>query len=111
MNTLIIDLFNDFASGMDFNAPIQQATQTSAWLIGNPTVIIAAIVLIALGVFVFFFLKHIIGHVVFGGIAWAITIFVFKINLPFIPSLVAAIIFGPAGVGVMLLLKFFGVLI
>ncbi len=111
MNPILIDLFSDFASGMNFNQPIQQATQAGIQLVGNPTVIITAIILIAIGVAIFFFFKHIIGHVVFGGITWAIAIFFFHIELPLIPSFVIAIIFGPAGVGVMLALKFFGLLI
>ena len=106
MNTLLLDVFTEFAKGMNFTLPTQ--TALAAGLLSNPNVLVAGIALIVISIVIFFFLKKIIEHAIIGGIAWVLTIFVFQIPLPLIPSFVVAIIFGPAGIGVMLLLKFFG---
>lgn len=106
MDTILIDTFTDFAKGLSFTLPTQASIASG--LLSNPTVLVAGIILIIVSAFVFFFLKKVIEHAIIGAIAWALTIFVFHIPLPLIPSFVIAVIFGPAGIGVMLLLKFFG---
>lgn len=73
-----------------------------------PLFIIVGIVLIIATVFILFFLKKMIINSILGGVIWAIAVFVFQVQLPFIPSLVISIIIGPAGIGTMLLLKAFG---
>ncbi len=73
--------------------------QSQSFLTGSGIVlIIAAIVIIAV-------MKKIIINSILGVVAWAIVIFVLKIQLPFIPSLVISVIFGLAGVGSLILLK------
>ncbi|MEI7961048.1 MAG: hypothetical protein WCI04_01815 [archaeon] len=108
MDILLLDIFTEFAKGVSFTLPTQTALTTG--LLSNPSVLIAGIVLIVISLVIFFFLKKIIEHAIIGGIAWAIAIFAFHIPLPLIPSFAVAIIFGPAGIGVMLLLKFFGLI-
>ncbi len=77
-----------------------------AW---NPFLLVVGIVLIVLAIVVLMFLKRIIINSVLGFVVWVLIFWVFKINLPLIPSLAVSIIFGLAGIGVMLLLKFFGI--
>lgn len=109
MNTIILDAFSDFAKGMSFTLPTEPTIQVANSL-SNPLMLVAAVILIAVTIFLFFFLKNIIMNTILGGLLWAISTFVFNVQLPFIPSLVIALIFGPAGIGAMLILKFFGLL-
>ncbi|MEM0359941.1 MAG: hypothetical protein QXK06_01210 [Candidatus Diapherotrites archaeon] len=81
-----------------------------AVLAGNPAILATAIALIIVTVLIIVFLKKIIINSILGLIAWALVFFVFQIEMPLIPSLVASIVFGLAGIGSVLLLKFFGVL-
>jgi len=75
---------------------------------GNPVILIGGIVLIIAAVLIFMFLKKIIVNSILGVAAWAILTYVFMVDLPFIPSLAISVIFGLAGIGAMLVLKFFG---
>lgn len=109
MSTLLLEGFFDFAQGVSFDAP--SAAANSIPFINNPTIIIAAIVLIAVTVFLLFFLKKVIVNSLLGGILWAVNVFIFHIELPLIPSFVIAILFGPAGIGAMMLLKFLGLMV
>ncbi|MBN2127153.1 MAG: hypothetical protein JW703_02040 [Candidatus Diapherotrites archaeon] len=79
-------------------------------LSGNWLVFAVGLILIIAAIAVILSLKKIIINSVLGLIGWAVTVFVFKVSLPFIPSLVISVIFGLAGIGVMLLLKFFGIM-
>jgi hypothetical protein len=107
MELVLLDVFTEFAKGMSFTLPSAGASTVMAFA-QNPNVLAAGIALIIISAIVFFLLKKVIEHAIIGAIAWALTIFVFHISLPLIPSLVIAIIFGPAGIGAMLLLRFFG---
>lgn len=77
-------------------------------LAGNPAILIGGIVLVVAALVIFFFLKKIVINSILGIAAWAVLTYVFQIQLPFIPSLAASIIFGLAGIGAMLVLRFFG---
>ena len=74
-----------------------------------PEYIIPAIVLVIATVFIFFFLKKIIVNSVLGVVALLAANFIFNMQLPWLSSIVVSIIFGPAGVGVMIVLRIFGV--
>lgn len=80
-------------------------------LSGNWIIFAVAIILIIATIAIILSLKKIIINSVLGLIAWGIVVFVFNVSLPLIPSLVVSIVFGLAGVGVMLLLAFFGVIV
>ena len=112
MNTILIDLFSDFAKGMDFNNAAQPVAQAVGGAINfvDPSVLLAGVILIAITIFILFFLKKIIVNSILGGILWAISIFVFNAQLPLIPSFVISILFGPAGMGTLIILKFFGLI-
>ncbi len=77
-------------------------------LAGNPAILIGGIVLVIAAFVIFFFLKKIIINSILGIAAWAILTFVFQVEMPFIPSLAISVIFGLAGIGAMLVMKFFG---
>lgn len=77
--------------------------------VSDPKILIAGIILIVVAVIFILFIKKIIINSVLGVIAWIILQYVFKVGLPFIPSLVVSIIFGLAGIGVMLVLRFMGI--
>lgn len=79
-------------------------------LLSGPSLAVTGIILIIATFIVLHFLKKLIVNTVLGAIVWAITLFFFKVELPLFPSLAVSIIFGPAGIGVMLFLKFFGLL-
>jgi hypothetical protein len=79
-------------------------------LVGNPAILIGGIILVVGAIVAFFLLKKIIINSILGIAAWALLTFVFSVNLPFIPSLAVSVIFGPAGIGVMLVLRFFGLI-
>ena len=98
-------LANNFAEGT------QMVQEKAVEIIPLPVeYIIPAIILIIVTIFIFFFLKKIIVNSILGVVVWAGATFLFNINLPLIPSLVVAIIFGPAGIGVMIVLKVFGII-
>ena len=86
------------------------AKDTALQLAGNPTVLVIGIVLIIATVLVILFIKKIVINSVLGVAAWAVLQYGLNIQLPFIPSLVVSIVFGLAGIGVMLLLRFLAVI-
>ena len=73
----------------------------------------ATVVLLAITVLVLFLLGkwviRLLVNAVLGVVAWAVTIYVFKVQIGYWLSLAAAVVFGPLGIGVLLFLKFFGV--
>lgn len=108
MNYIILDVFNEFAKGMSFTLPEASNAVSLAF---NPTILIIAIALIAATIFILFFLKKVITNSILGAVIWGISIYFFHVELPLIPSFVISVIIGPAGIGTMLLLKFFGLLV
>ena len=77
-------------------------------LVGNPAILAGGIILVIAAIVIFFFLKKIIINTILGIAAWLALTYVFHVELPFIPSLAISIIFGLAGIGAMLVMKFFG---
>jgi len=78
-------------------------------LIHDPKLIIIGIILIIITIVIIKFFKNIILNSVIGVVGVLILNFIFGIKLPFIITLIASAIFGAAGLGIMLVLKFFGV--
>jgi Zn-dependent protease with chaperone function len=76
----------------------------------SPIFLILGIALIAVTIFLLFFLKKIVMNSVLGAVIWFVSVFVFGVKLPLLPSFVISIIFGPAGIGTMLVLAVFGLL-
>ena len=86
-------------------------SQATDFLVGNWAVLAAAVGLIIATVFILTQLKQVIVNSVLGVVAWAVLVFVFHVQLELIPSLVVSAIFGLAGIGVILILKFMNVAI
>jgi hypothetical protein len=109
----LLNIFNlfflSFASDVDFTAPVE--TATSFLPLDAPFFVIASIILIVVTIFILFFLKKIITNSIMGLVVWGIAIYGFNIPLPFIPSLIISIVIGPAGIGAMILLNAFGLLV
>lgn len=80
-------------------------------LVGNLSLLAIAILLIIATILIIVFIKQIIINSVLGIIAWVIVVFVFHIQLNFWVSLIVSIIFGLAGIGVLLILAFFGIIV
>lgn len=81
----------------------------SQQFLGDPTILVTGIGLIVAAVLVFYYVKQIIVNSLLGIIAWAILNYGLNVQLPFWASLVVSIVFGLAGVGVMLVLRFLGI--
>jgi len=75
---------------------------------GNLGLLLTAIAFIIIAVIVIALIKQILINSVLGIIAWLLLQYVFQVKLNFGISLVVSIIFGLAGIGVLLLLKFLG---
>lgn len=73
--------------------------------------VLIGIVLIIATVVIILVLKRIIINSILGIAAWAVLVFVLKIEMSFFPTLATSAIFGLAGVGVILVLKFLGIAI
>jgi hypothetical protein len=108
MRSVLLEI-TDFAKGMSFQLPTEPSQALT--IINNPVIIIAAIVLIIATVLILLYLKDIITNSIMGGIIWAASVFIFHVELPLIPSFMISVIFGPAGVGAMLILKALGLLV
>ncbi len=76
----------------------------------DPTILLAGIGLIALAIFFVFFLKRVIVNSILGLIAFAV-LWALGVKLPFVATLVVSLLFGLAGVGTMLVLHYFGLLV
>ncbi len=96
--------------GQQTEALTEQTGASVMQLVGNPTVLVGGIVLVVAAILIFLFLKKIIVNSILGVAAWAILTYAFHVELPLIPSLAVSIIFGLAGIGAMLMLKFFGMI-
>lgn len=96
-------------AGTAGNAAAGAAADATQFLVGNWGLLAIGILLIIAAVIVLFLLKKIIINTVLGLVCWGIVYFLFSINLPLLPSFVLAVIFGPAGVGAMLVLRFMGI--
>ena len=83
--------------------------QAFATLAGNWWVLLLGIALIAATVVLVGYLKNILANSIIGLVAWSVLQFLFGVKLPLMASLVVSAIFGLAGIGVMLVLKFLGI--
>ncbi|MCX8158233.1 MAG: hypothetical protein N3D73_01050 [Candidatus Diapherotrites archaeon] len=91
---------------IDLNATSQNIVNS---LTNNINLLIIGILLIIIAIILIAYLKEIVINSILGLICWLILYFVFKIELQLIPTLVISIIFGLAGIGTILILKFFGI--
>ena len=85
------------------------ATETTKTLVFNPMYLVYALGLIILTIIFIKVLKNVIVNSVVGVVGLLFFYYVLNIKLPFLITLIVTAIFGPAGLGVMLILKVFGV--
>ena len=78
--------------------------------VGEPVILGSAIILVIIAIVLVLVLKRIIVNSLLGIVAWAIIKWVFGVSLPFWASLFASALFGLAGIGTMLFLRFLGLL-
>jgi len=90
------------------NNSIGQTTAGITNIVGDPVVLVIGLGLIVLTLIIIFFIKKIIINSVLGMAAWVIAVFFFHIELPLLPSFVLSAVFGLAGIGAILILKFLG---
>ncbi len=82
----------------------------SQQFLGDPAILAAGIGLIIAAAIVFYYVKQIVVNSLLGIIAWTVLNYGLNVQLPFWASLMVSIIFGLAGVGAMLVLRFLGIL-
>ncbi|MEM4662955.1 MAG: hypothetical protein QXM75_02955 [Candidatus Diapherotrites archaeon] len=106
--TIPLEVFQSFT---DFGSTtVQNTGETIKSFVGKPEILVFGIVFLIATIFIIFFIKKIIINSVLGLIAWAIITYFIGIELPFFAGLIISAIFGLAGVGTLLLLKFFGII-
>lgn len=84
--------------------------ETAMNFLGDPAILVIGILFIIVTVIVLYFLKKIVINSILGVIAWAILYYAFNVQLPFWASLIVSIIFGLAGLGALLVLRFLGLM-
>ncbi len=87
----------------------ETATETTKTFVFNPIYLVYALGLIILTIIFIKVLKNVIVNSVVGVVGLLFFYYVLNIKLPFLITLIVTAIFGPAGLGVMLILKVFGV--
>ena len=87
------------------------AASTAQTLLANqdPVVLIIGVVLIIATVLLLLFLKKILVNSLSGLVLWAIATFVFHVDLPFYASLIVSLVFGPAGICTLMILRFMAI--
>jgi len=75
----------------------------------NYLYLLAGIVLIIITIIVFGLFKNILLNSIIGAFGFLVCYFVFGIKLPLLPTIVVSSAFGLAGLGAMLILRFFGI--
>ncbi|MFA4855251.1 MAG: hypothetical protein WC634_01515 [archaeon] len=96
--------------GQGATGAAENAGSAALQLAGNPAILIGGIILVVGAIVIFFLLKKIVINSILGIAAWALLTYVFHVELPLIPSLAISVIFGLAGIGAMLVLRFFGMI-
>ncbi|MCK9293068.1 MAG: hypothetical protein WCY27_01075 [archaeon] len=92
-----------------FNYLLLATTETATkTLFNKPIVLLYALILIVITVIIIKFFKNIIVNSIIGVVGLFITNFIFGLKLPFVVTLIVTAILGPAGLGIMLVLRFFG---
>ncbi len=77
-------------------------------LINDPSALLIGVFLIILTIVLIVMIKKFIINTILGLVIWAITTYFFHVDLPFFASLIVSLVFGPAGVGTLLILRFLG---
>ncbi len=93
---------------VDLNVAATEVAKGASSLVHvDPLVLFAGIGLVALAIFLIFFLKRVIVNSILG-LATFLILYFLGIKLPFLATFVVTLLFGMAGIGTMLILYFFG---
>lgn len=99
---------------MDLNLPYQASSivaEASSYLPqGDLGTLLLGALLVIVALVVIFVLKRILENAIIGTLGFLILKFVLGVNVPFIPGLIISLLFGLGGLGVLLILHFFGIL-
>lgn len=76
---------------------------------GNISWLLVGIAFFVVAAMLFFYLKNLVVNTILGVIGWAVLTYIFQLQLPFWASLIVSAIFGLAGLGVMVILAFLGI--
>ncbi|MFH0954732.1 MAG: hypothetical protein V1777_01360 [Candidatus Micrarchaeota archaeon] len=106
---MVLDTIPNQLGQTTADSAVQAGRQALAF-VGDPAILIFGIVLVIAAVLILYFLKQFLVNSILGVVAWVILNFVFNIHLPFWLSLIVGVIFGLAGIGVLLVLRFLGIL-
>jgi len=104
----LLDVIPELVGNELGSAITDTATEGAMQVVGNPLIFVGGLVLILIAVLVFVTLKKVLVNSVLGLVGWVIVVMLLHIEIPFIPSLIISAIFGLAGLGTLLLLRFFG---
>jgi len=104
----MLETLPEIGAGLGEKA-IEESGKQAAALISNPLVLGVGIAFVIIAILIIVFMKKIILNSILGVAAWVILTVIFKIELPFLPSIAVSLVFGLAGIGVMLILKFAGI--
>ena len=102
----MVDVPGNVANALGQSTASETANAIAMVGAGNISLLVGAIVLIIIAVLLVLLLKRIIVNSLLGIVAWAIVKYIFGIQLPFWASLIVSAIFGLAGIGAMLILRF-----
>lgn len=108
--------FLDFGKNVSFvpeNTTQTIFTEATKVIPFSIELVILVLILIAITIFILFFLKKAIINSIIGGAIWFVALFIFNVQLGpslFIPSFVISVLFGPAGIGTILLLVALGII-
>ena len=99
---------------MDLNLPYQASTIVSEAASVLPqgdisTLLLGAILVIA-ALVVIFVLKRIMENAIIGILGFLFLKYFLGVNVPFLPGIIISLLFGLGGLGVLLILHFFGIL-
>lgn len=108
--------FLDFGKNVSFvpeNTTQTIFTEATKVIPFSIELVIIVLILIAITIFILFFLKKAIINSIIGGAIWFVAVFIFNVQLGpalLIPSFVISVLFGPAGIGTILLLVALGII-
>lgn len=109
-NTSVQTFPAELTKAADVNNLATSATQAAVNFVGNPALLGVGLVLFIVAIILILFLKRIIVNSLLGIGVWAIAYYIFNVRLPFELSLIVSAIFGLAGIGTLLILRFLGIL-
>jgi hypothetical protein len=95
---------------IDANTISTGITSKAGIILHNPKFLLYGVILIIITIVIIKFLKSVVVNSIVGAAGLLILNFVFHVKLPFLITFIITCIFGAAGLGVMVILKFLGII-